>query len=90
MRRMTRKKLNTMTGTVFCMWHVRPETELSDENIKFIGVFSTELKAVQAREHLVSQPGFTDYPDGFHIDEYALDKLHWEKGFITVSHDEDE
>jgi hypothetical protein len=29
-------------------------------------------------------PGFRDYPEGFHIDEYQLDQDQWREGFITA------
>ncbi len=30
---------------------------------------------------LVKQPWFRDFPDNFSIDEYEIDKDHWQEGF---------
>ena len=34
-----------------------------------------------ASERLANRPGFTDHPNGWHIDRYMLDQDHWEDGF---------
>jgi hypothetical protein len=44
---------------------------------------------------LQTQPGFSEFPliidfeadnheQGFHVEEYTLDKDHWTEGFITI------
>lgn len=58
-----------------------------EEDSKIIGVFASESKAIQAKEFLVSKPGFADRPDGSHVDRYTLDQLHWVEGFVPVVHD---
>jgi hypothetical protein len=54
------------------------------EDIKIIGMYSTEEKALAAKERLSKQPGFTSAPDGFHIDKYEVDKDNWIEGYCTV------
>ena len=67
---------------VFVLQHVaRPDSD--DEDVKFIGVYSTENAAQEAVGRLTSQPGFSDYPDGFHIDRYELNHDHWTEGFVS-------
>jgi hypothetical protein len=55
-----------------------------EEDVKMIGVYSSEQLAQEAVARLSSQPGFCDVPDGFHIDRYELDKDHWTEGFVNV------
>lgn len=69
---------------VFILQHERPETEEVWEDIKLIGAFSSEAKAQAAIDRLRLQPGFQDYPDGFSIDEFAIDNGSWEEGLIVA------
>ena len=65
-------------NTVFVLEHARYKDDNKDndvEDFKLIGVFSTEAEAQAAIEQLKSQPGFKDYPNGFHIDAYPLDQI---------------
>jgi homoserine kinase type II len=56
-----------------------------DEEVKVIGVYSSEMAARAAIKRLKEQPGFRNYPDGFHVDHYQLDKDHWTEGFVDAS-----
>lgn len=60
--------------------------ELEDEEeVKFVGVFSTEPEAQNAIDFLRTKEGFKDYPvDCFIIDKYKINEIHWTEGFITV------
>lgn len=71
-----------MIGEVFVVQHVH---ELADdrEDVKLIGVYSSQASAEAAVERLRAQPGFVDAPDGFHIDRYELDRDHWTEGYFT-------
>jgi len=69
--------------SVFIVQHVAREDE-DDENVKFIGAYSSRAEARAAISRLLPQPGFRDYPEGFHIDEYLLDQDHWSEGFIAA------
>ena len=70
---------------VYVLWHEYETEEFEDS--KMIGVYSTRERAQEAIERLKTQPGFIDYPDGFVIDPYTLDKDEWTEGFITVTYD---
>lgn len=80
--------------SVFVLQHSR-EMPSGEDAVKFIGVYRTEVSARAAAHRLKAQPGFCrfpklfdklsdDYGDGFHIDEYELDKDHWIEGFFTA------
>ncbi|GLJ00315.1 hypothetical protein [Sphingobium sp. BS19] len=49
---------------------------------KIIGIFSSKLKAEEAVKILKNKPGFVDYPDDFIIDDYEIDVIEWDQGFI--------
>ena len=66
--------------TAFLLQHERPDTE----HVKTIGIYSTRAAAAAAIVRLCSQPGFSDYPGSFSIDEYTLDKDHWVDGFVDL------
>jgi hypothetical protein len=68
---------------VYVVQHVHI-LEKDDEDVKMIGVYSTEILAQEAVERLRSQPGFCDTPNGFSIDPYELDADHWTSGFVTL------
>ncbi len=69
---------------VYVLQHVH-ELENGDEDVKFIGVYSSRENAESAIERLIRAPGFCDAPDSFHIDEYALDQDQWVEGYTTLS-----
>jgi hypothetical protein len=68
--------------SVHLLMHVRSDDE-DGESAKMIGVYSSESAARAAIERVMSQPGFADHPDGFHIDEYEIDQDNWSGGFIS-------
>jgi hypothetical protein len=70
------------TASVYVVQHV---LELPDdaEEIKMIGVYSSELDAQRAVERLRLVEGFRNYPDGFSVDRYELNKDHWTEGYIS-------
>ena len=68
---------------VFLLDHVH-EMESGEEDIKFIGVYSSEKSARQAIVRLSTQPGFRKYVEGFQINCYELDEDHWTEGFVTT------
>jgi hypothetical protein len=65
---------------VYVLQHVRKESS-DDEDIKLIGVYSSEDAAKKAVLRLSKQPGFADNIQGFHVDEYELDEDHWVEGY---------
>ncbi len=88
----SRPTLNLM-NSVFVLQHVHTLPG-GEEDIKFVGVYSSEALALEAAARVASQPGFRDYPvvvdpdgdeiDGFHISEYSINVDHWTEGFVTV------
>ena len=70
-------------ATVYVLQHVH-ELSNDNEDVKFIGVYSSQANAEAAVARMRLQPGFADSPDGFHIDPYDIDADHWTEGFITV------
>ena len=62
---------------VYVLQHENPETE----DVKFIGVYSSEPLAEAAINRLKVQPGFRKFRNGFAIDHYELDADHWTEGF---------
>jgi len=53
---------------VFVVQHVH-EFDEDNEDVKFIGVYTSHTQAQKTIERLSNQPGFKDTPDGFNIDE---------------------
>ena len=71
---------------VFVLWHVK-ELPDGEDDAKLIGVYSSQETANSAKERMLSQPGFSDVPQGFVIDRYEVDQDHWTEGFVTVTHE---
>ena len=74
---------------VFLLWHRRPfgpdETDEEGEtDDKLCGVFSTRERAEAARQQLIQLQGFRDYSDDFLVDEYDVDRVQWESGFVSL------
>ena len=73
--------------------HVLPGEE---EDVKLIGVYSSRGVALAAVARVGGQPGFRESPrlvnpeiegssaEGFYVDEYVIDRDHWEEGFVTA------
>ena len=71
-----------MTMRVFVVQH-QHDLDGCDE-VKFIGVYSSEDRGWAAVERSRRLPGFCKHPDGFSVDAYEVDKDHWTEGFKTV------
>ena len=71
-------------ASVFVLQHVHSRED-GVEDVKFIGVYSSREKADAAVTRLSCQPGFSDAPDGFHIDEYRADQDYWVEGYVVVA-----
>jgi hypothetical protein len=74
--------------SVFVLQHVHVIND-DEQEIKFIGVYSTRGRAEQAVARLKCQQGFSDTPEGFSIDEYSIDQDHWTEGYLTLHTDSD-
>ncbi len=71
-------------SSVFILFHVH-EFEDGHEDVKIIGVYSTEERARQARERVKDQPGFRDHPECFEISEHQVDgRDDWPEGYVTL------
>ncbi len=56
-----------------------------EDEVKFIGVYSSHDSAKAAVERLKNAPGFKDHPvECFYIDEYRIDEDNWVEGFFTA------
>jgi hypothetical protein len=64
---------------VFLLWHTRIDAESEDS--KLLGVYSSENTANAARGRASMQAGFREYPDGFEITAYEVDRDEWSEGF---------
>ena len=71
-------------ASVFVLQHAHPNED-GDEDVKFIGVYSSREKAQAAEARIGRAPGFSDDPDGFHIDEYTIDQDQWVGGYTALS-----
>ncbi len=70
-----------MASFAFVLQHIALEDQ-DGEDVKFIGVYSSRELGESAIKRLSVQPGFSDYPSGFYLDEYPFDKDHWSEGFV--------
>ena len=74
--------LNNQTSIIYLVEHCY---ELyGNEDIKTIGIYSSESHAKEAINVLRQCEGFKDYPDGFITSKYELDKNYWNEGFISI------
>ena len=70
---------------VYLVHHVRVISEEDDtEDVKLIGVYTTEKLAKEAVERLGKFEGFCDHLDGFDISETILNEDIWTSGFISI------
>ena len=68
------------------LWHFKigaDEEFDEDEDMKLIGVYSSEENAKAAIQRLKPKPGFRDWPDGFRIFTRTLNQDSWTDGFIS-------
>lgn len=71
-------------STVFLLEHVH-EFDDGHEDMKLIGVFSSEALARAAQQRVASQPGFRDLPEGFCISDHEVDgPVGWPEGYATI------
>jgi hypothetical protein len=71
-------------STVFLLQHVH-QFDDGHEDLKLIGVFSSQALARAAQRQVAEQPGFRDLPDGFDISEHRVDgDIAWREGYVTL------
>ncbi|MEU4426794.1 hypothetical protein AB0F81_39750 [Actinoplanes sp. NPDC024001] len=61
--------------------------EEDGDDLKILGVYSTEQKAEERLVRARELPGFRDEPDCFLIAPYTLDEDRWTEGFATAPRD---
>jgi hypothetical protein len=79
-----RKRRYTSRGVgaaAYLLWYRRKGLDEADI---FIGVYSSEEQATEAIERLRNKKGFVDFPQGFEVYSYKLDRDNWEDGFKFV------
>ena len=69
--------------TIYMLYYIRSKNT-DNEDIKLIGVYSTESKAQETIERLHEKPGFRDWPQGFEIAGTVLDRDGWIDGFLDL------
>jgi len=66
-----------------------------DDDLKLIGVYSSNESAHAAIGRLKGLPSFCEHPNfidpsgdsdgqGFHVGEYAVDEDYWTEGYVTL------
>ena len=70
-------------ASVYVVQHVHSREDGNDD-VKFIGVYSSRETADAAIARLSLQPGFSETIDGFSVDEYHLDQDQWVEGFVEA------
>jgi hypothetical protein len=68
---------------VFVVQHTH-KLEDGGEDVKLVGVYSSEERAREAVDRLSRKPGFRDHPDSFQIDRYRVDSDQWTEGFVAI------
>jgi hypothetical protein len=58
--------------------------EEDGDNVKLLGVYSTEAAALARIDTARTAPGFADEPDCFMVDVYTVDQDEWTEGFIRL------
>ena len=66
---------------VYLLWFVQEQQQEEDTEL-LIGVYESEHSANTAIERLKGKSGFADFPQGFQIARYEVNKDHWTEGFV--------
>jgi hypothetical protein len=69
-------------GLLRSLWFITNIRDDDTDEIKLIGIYSSEAKAKLAIERLRVLPGFSEWPDGFSVDCYPIDADHWIEGLV--------
>jgi hypothetical protein len=71
-------------NTIYLLWFVQEREEGEDTEL-LLGAYRTKESAGAAIEIVKDQPGFREYPKGFQVHEYELDKIaSWGEGFARA------
>jgi hypothetical protein len=61
--------------------------EEEGDDLKLLGVYSSEQRAQERIQRARVLPGFQQEPDCFMVDTYRLDEDQWTDGFVSVPRD---
>src|SRR5690349_4129190 len=67
--------------SVYLLQHAAREGR-DDEEVKTLGIFSSEKEAKLAIRRFKKLPGFSRYPNNFHLNLYRLNEREWPEGFF--------
>ncbi|MFB6398339.1 hypothetical protein [Polymorphospora lycopeni] len=62
--------------------------EQDGDDLKMLGVYSTEQKAQERIVLARSLPGFREEPNCFLVDRHTIDEARWDDGFVTALRNE--
>lgn len=65
--------------SVFVLHHFREDVD--SEDIKFLGVYSSQVSGEAAIARFRKLPGFRQYAAGFSLEPYRVDEDQWTSGF---------
>jgi hypothetical protein len=71
-----------MSDMVHLLWFVKEMPEGEEDIELLIGVYSSNEEARAAIERMKDKRGFADFPQGFEVCPYPLDRDHWTEGFV--------
>jgi hypothetical protein len=71
-----------MSDVVHPLWFAKEMPDGEDDIELLIGVYSSNEEAMAAIERMKDKPGFADFPQGFKVCPYSLDRDHWTEGFV--------
>ena len=60
------------------------ENEFYKDEVRYIGIYSTEEKMINELQKMKTKNGFKDYVDFFADAQYEINKMEWTSGFSTV------
>jgi hypothetical protein len=71
-----------LSRSVYLLQHMAREGS-DDEDVKTLGIFSSQREAMLAVRRFKKVTGFKRYPNGFYVDRYTLNRPTWAEGFVT-------
>jgi hypothetical protein len=69
---------------VHLLWFAKEMPEGEEDVELLIGVYSSQAEARAAIERVKNERGFAEFPQGFQISPYQLNRDHWAEGFAIV------
>lgn len=78
---------NDLDKKVYLLYHIYEYGEDKHEDIKFLGIYSSEQEASKAMERYYKLMGFKEYPKEFFIiDDYVVNEdTYWKEGFVNTA-----